>query len=229
MRRAQLVLAALLLATAVPSAQTQTPTVDQLIALKRVGSPAISPNGQFVAYTVRETNWDDNNYHTEIWLADVKTGELRQLTRNAKKSSSSPAWSPDGAQLAFVTDRDDKRQVYVIDPHGGEARKLTSVEEGIGSFAWAPDGKLIAYTATEAKTAADKEREKTFGEFDVFGEGYRMAHLWVFDIAGNKTRRSPAARSLSDRSAGPRAALRSPSITASIPPTPAAPRRTSRS
>ena len=113
----------------------------------------------------------------------MKSGELRQLTSHAKKSSTSPAWSPDGTKLAFATDRDDKRQVYVIDPRGGEARKLTSVEEGVGGFAWAPDGKSLAFTSTDPKTDADKDREKKFGEFDVIGEGYRMSHLWVFDIA----------------------------------------------
>src|SRR5436190_2147278 len=167
----------------------ETPTIDQLISLERAGSPAIAPNGQWVAYTVRDTNWDDNAYHTEIWLADAKSGELRQLTSHAKKSSTSPAWSPDSSRLAFATDRDDKRQVYVIDPRGGEARKLTSIEEGVGGFAWSPDGKSIAYTSTEAKTEADKDREKKFGEFDVIGEGYRMSHLWVFDIASQKGRR----------------------------------------
>ena len=118
MPRASLVLAALLLAS-VANAQSRTPTIDQLISLKRAGSPAISPDGQFVAYTVRETNWDDNRYHTEIWLADIKTGALRQLTSHAKKSSTSPAWSPDGTTLAFATDRDEKRQIYLIDPRGG--------------------------------------------------------------------------------------------------------------
>jgi len=189
MFRARLVFAALLFTATGVFAQPQVPTIDQLIGLKRAGSPAISPNGQWVAYTVREANWDENNYHTEIWLADVKSGELRQLTSNAKKSSSSPAWSPDGTKLAFATDRDDKRQVYLIDPRGGEAHKLTSVEEEIGSFAWAPDGKSIAFTSTEPKTDADKEREKKFGEFDVFGEGYRMSHLWVFDLSTKKVKR----------------------------------------
>ncbi len=172
-----------------PSAAGETPTIDQLISLKRAGSATISPNGQWVAYTVRDTNWDENAYHTEIWLADAKSGELRQLTSHAKKSSTSPAWSPDSTRLAFATDRDDKRQIYVIDPRGGEARKLTTVEEGIGGFAWAPDGKSIAFTSTDAKTDADKEREKKFGEFDVIDEGYRMSHLWVFDLATQKARR----------------------------------------
>jgi dipeptidyl aminopeptidase/acylaminoacyl peptidase len=168
---------------------TGTPTIDQLISLKRAGSAAISPSGQWVAYTVRDTNWDENAYHTEIWLADAKSGEVRQLTNHAKKSSTSPTWSPDSTKLAFATDRDEKRQIYVIDPRGGEARKLTSVEEGVGGFAWAPDGRSFAFTSTDAKTDADKEREKKFGDFDVIGEGYRMSHLWVFDLATEKARR----------------------------------------
>jgi dipeptidyl aminopeptidase/acylaminoacyl peptidase len=172
-----------------PSLAAEVPTIDRLISLKRAGSPAISPNGQWVAYTVRDTNWDENAYHTEIWLADAKSGELRQLTSHAKKSSTAPTWSPDSTRLAFATDRDEKRQVYVIDPRGGEARKLTSAEEGVGGFAWAPDGKSLAFTSTDPKTEADKEREKKFGEFDVIGEGYRMSHLWVFDLTASKARR----------------------------------------
>src|SRR5258705_5872906 len=75
------------------------PTVDQILSLKRAGSPEISPDGRWVAYTVRETNWDENAYETEIWLADTTSGgnaARRQLT-NARKSSQSPAWSPDGS------------------------------------------------------------------------------------------------------------------------------------
>src|SRR6185436_16222698 len=111
------------------------PTVDQILSLKRAGSPEISPDGRWVAYTIRETNWDDNAYETEIWLADAASGATRQLT-NAKKSSQSPAWSPDGSKLAFSSDRTDKRQIYVINPLAGEADMLTSLEDGVGSFAW---------------------------------------------------------------------------------------------
>src|SRR5512138_593114 len=115
MKRAALFVA-VLFTCAAAAAQTATiPTVDQMVALKRAASPAISPDGKLVAYTVRETNWDENSFDTQIWIADTATGQARQLTRS-KKSSSSPVWSPDGRQLAFISDRSDKRQIYVIEP-----------------------------------------------------------------------------------------------------------------
>jgi dipeptidyl aminopeptidase/acylaminoacyl peptidase len=157
------------------------PTVDQILSLERVGSPVISPDGGQVAYTMRVTNWDDNAYDTQIWLADVRTGAIRQIT-NSKKSSQSPAWSPDGSRLAFVSDRTEKRQIYLINPTGGEADALTALEEGVNSFAWAPDGQRIAYTATEPKTDRIKDREKTYGEFQIVEQDYRMSHLWVVDV-----------------------------------------------
>jgi dipeptidyl aminopeptidase/acylaminoacyl peptidase len=182
------------LGTAMAAAQSQpmalpkvAPTVDQVLSLKRAGSPEISPDGRWVAYPVRETNWDDNAYDTQIWLADATTGATRQLT-NAKKSSQSPAWSPNGTRLAFISDRTDKRQIYIINPVGGEADVLTSLEEGVSNFAWAPDGKAIAYTSTEPKPAALKDREKKFGEFQVVEQDFRMTHLFVIDVATRATR-----------------------------------------
>ena len=172
---------------ALVSAQTG-PTVDQLISLKRVGSPTISPDGRYVAYTVRETNWEDNAYETEIWLADTATGKLLQLT-NAKKSSMSPAWTPDGKRLAFISDRTDKRQIYLISLAGGEAEVLTSGDEGVGGFSWSPNGQQIAYTSPDPKPDALKDRDKKYGEFEIVDQDYTMNHLWVIDLATKKSRR----------------------------------------
>src|SRR6266700_2507628 len=163
------------------------PTVDQILALKRAGSPEISPDGRWVAYTVRETNWDDNLFDTQIWLADATSGASHQLTVS-KKSSQSPAWSSDGSRLAFISDRTDKRQIYRINPQGGEAEALTTLEDGVESFRWSPDGRAIAYTATEAKSAAMKDREKKYGEFQIVEQEYRMSHLFVLDLATRRTR-----------------------------------------
>ena len=178
--------AAVLGAQQAPPTQA-APTIDQILSLKRAGSPEISPDGRSVAYTVRETNWDENAFETEIWLADAVTGATRQLT-NAKKSSQSPAWSPDGTRLAFISDRTDKRQIYLINPQGGEAEALTNLEEGVSSFEWSPDGKAIAYTATEPKTAALKDRDKKDGEFQVVEQDHRMTHLFVMDVSTRATR-----------------------------------------
>jgi len=163
------------------------PTVDQILSLKRAGSPEISPDGRWVAYTVRETNWDDNSYDQQIWLADVRTGATRQLT-NSKKSSQSPAWSPDGLRLAFISDRSDKRQIYLINPSAGEAEPLTSGDEGVGNFAWSPDGKTIAFTQTEPKSNAIKEREKKYGEYQIDDQDFRMSHLFVVDVGSRATK-----------------------------------------
>lgn len=175
--------------SAAPRAQpAKAPTIDQLLELKRAGSPAISPDGRFVAYTIRETDWEDDAYETQIWLADVKTGGMRQLTRGSK-SSSSPAWSPDGRWLAFTSERSGRQQIYRIDPAGGEAEALTSGDEGVAGFTWAPDGASIAFAMIDPKPEAMKERDKKYGEFEIVDQDHRMTHLHVLDVATTTTRR----------------------------------------
>jgi dipeptidyl aminopeptidase/acylaminoacyl peptidase len=173
---------ALLLQAGVP------PTIDQLVELRRAQSVALSPDGHLVAFVVREANWDENAFETEIWLADATSGRTWQLT-NAKKSSDAPAFSPDARQVAFLSDRAEKRQVYLIHPDGGEAQALTAAEEDVSAFVWSPDGAAIAFTALDPKTEAMKEREKRYGDYEVVDHDPRMTHLWVVDLASRKARR----------------------------------------
>ena len=125
-----LLLQAALAASPAPST-APSPTIDQLVELRRVTSVALSPDGTLVAYAVRETNWDDNAYETEIWLADAASGEPRQLTDARRSPPTRRPSRPTASALAFVSDRGDKRQVYLIDLRGGEAEALTSGEEGV--------------------------------------------------------------------------------------------------
>ena len=111
-------------------ADTRVPTIDDMVTLKRVSQPAISPDGARVAYVIRKANWDENSFETEIWLSDVQTGMSVAVTQ-AKKTSDAPSFSPDGLSLAFLSDREGKRQVYEMSLSGGESRKLTSTEEGV--------------------------------------------------------------------------------------------------
>ena len=167
--------------------QGRAPEIDELVSLRRVGTPAISPDGSLVAYTVRETNWDDDAYETEIWVGDPSKRTRRQLTRG-KKSSTQPAWSPDGAWLAFVSDRTEKRQVYRIRARGGEAEAVTDAPEGVNGFVWSPDGKFIAFTANEPKPEVLKERDKKYGEYIVVDQDHRLAHLHTVEVATGRTK-----------------------------------------
>jgi dipeptidyl aminopeptidase/acylaminoacyl peptidase len=96
---------ALLFATALPAQTTHTPSLDESLQLKTITGPRISPDGRFIAYRLRETDWKENAYVRQIWLINVASGESFQLTRG-KKSVDSLEWSPDGRWLAFVTERE---------------------------------------------------------------------------------------------------------------------------
>ena len=79
--------------------------------------------------------------------------------------------------LAFASDRGEKRQVYRIDPTGGEAEPLSSDKEGVQSFAWSPDGRTIAYVASDPKHEALEQREKKYGDFAIEDADHRMADV----------------------------------------------------
>src|SRR3989454_12417431 len=88
------------------SAQKRAITVDDYLALKSVGNPQLSPDGKWVAYTVTEQSLKDNRGITRIWLADVASGAVRQLSagaaggrrpRPAPRRPPPPAGSPPGA------------------------------------------------------------------------------------------------------------------------------------
>lgn len=178
----------------------RVPTIEDLMALKSAGSPRISPDGHRVAYTVTETDFEQDAYITQIWLLDVASGQTIQLTRG-KKSSSGPAWSPDGRWIAFSSSRaDDKSQIFAIRPDGGEAIQLTKAETGVGEFDWSPDGKTIAFTASDPVSDEAKARKDFYGDFDVVRRGYTHRHLWTVDVAEAMTAPQPGRRRTSGQS-----------------------------
>ncbi|HEY6401854.1 MAG TPA: DPP IV N-terminal domain-containing protein, partial [Blastocatellia bacterium] len=165
------------------SAQRRVPTIDDLINAKLLGGAQISPDGKYVAYTVSETDWKQDAFVNQIWLANTATGKTFQLTRG-EKPAGNPQWSPSGEWLAFTSDRiGGKNQIFVIYPDGGEAAQLTKAENGVNNFAWSRDGKRIAFTTSDADQKATKERKDHLGDFEVVRNEYNHSHLWSFDVA----------------------------------------------
>ncbi len=156
------------------------PSFEEVISIRSIGGLVVSPDGKNIAFGVRTTDWKNNSYDSEIWL--VRDGEEPfQLTRTKNGSSNSPQWSPDGKWIAFLADRGEKRQIYLIRPNGGEAQKITEVKEGINSFKWSPNGTQILFAKSD-EIESKEEREKRFGKFAVEDAEYQFTHLWIVDV-----------------------------------------------
>jgi dipeptidyl aminopeptidase/acylaminoacyl peptidase len=153
MRRSMFAGVALCLATA---ALAQTPAVDgprQLTAekmwsLKRLGDPAITPDGALAVVPVTTYDIAENKGLTDLWLVPVAGGPARQLTSD-KASDTQATVSPDGKWVAFVSKRGDdtENQIYVIAVDGGEARRVTNLPTGARVPKWFPDSSHLAFVS----------------------------------------------------------------------------------
>jgi dipeptidyl aminopeptidase/acylaminoacyl peptidase len=170
-------------------ASSKTPTIDQSLETFSVNSPEISPDGKRVIYEQSRTNWENNSFDTELWVANADGSERHLLTVRAG-SSSSAAWSSDGKWIAFLSDRPaalkdspaGKRQIYVMPADGGDAQQITKMEEGVNGFEWAPDSNRIAFAAEGAEPKPMKDRKDYFGDYHVIHADYQMTHLWLVEV-----------------------------------------------
>jgi len=157
------------------------PTFEETISLRSVGGAQLSPNGKTVALTVQTTDWNDNRYDTEIWLAREDDRPF-QLTNNPKNSSTNPLFSPDGKWISFLSDRGNKSQIYVIRAEGGEPKAVTKEDEGISFYEWHPDGKRFIFVKPEKEDKNKKEREKRYGAFEADDKEFTLSHLWQIEF-----------------------------------------------
>lgn len=120
-------------------------TIEDLFETKSVTNPVLAPNDSEAVFTVTELNRKDNTYYSAIHHIELETGVVTRWTYG-KQQVRAPKWSADGKQLAFISNRSETDQLYVIQKSGGEACALTDCKEGIDAFEWSPCGKKIWFT-----------------------------------------------------------------------------------
>ena len=205
MVRAFFALAALL-ATPLAAAGPRPLKVDDIFALKTVGDPQISPDGRWVAYTVKRLDRKEDSSDTDVYMLPFEGGAALRLT-SSPKAETRPRFSPDGRHLAFLSGREGKKaQVWLLDRRGGEAVKLTDYKADVSDLAWSPDGKRLALVvgdvdpdeedeekAEDAKAKPPKTPKPIVVrrlQFKRDGEGYLRdlrQHLYVFDVESKKS------------------------------------------
>ncbi|MFH1069518.1 MAG: S9 family peptidase [Candidatus Glassbacteria bacterium] len=151
--------------------------------VRSLGNVAISPDGKKVLFTVTEAvmTEEKSEFLTQIYQANADGSGASQFTRG-DKSSSSPAWSPDGWYIAFISGRSGKDNLWIIPTIGGEALQLTDVKTGVSAFKWSPDGKMIAFVRQDEKTADQEKKEKDRDDARLVDGNLRMNHLWVVEV-----------------------------------------------
>ncbi len=173
--------------------QSRKIEVDDFFKIKNVGNPQISPDGEWVAYTVTETNLKDDKRETSIWMVPHEGGEPLRMT-TVGSSAGNPRWSPDGKYLSFTASRNKgKSQVWALDRRGGEAQQLTKIKQGVSSYVWSPNGESLALLVKDPKPEPENKEDKDKPEPYVIDRlqfkrdyaGYldrRRTHLYVFNL-----------------------------------------------
>ena len=171
---------ALLLLASLHAADTLT--IDQAIDIREPSDLQFSSDGQHVAFTVQEPPTAAKTAQRHIWVFDTQSRRLRQWT-GSSKSEHTPRWSPDGRTLAFLSDREDTTQIWLIPADGGEAAKLTTGKNAIETFRWSPDGSRIAFLAADPRTPDEEKSQKENGEVRVIDVDRKPTRIWTVDIA----------------------------------------------
>lgn len=155
--------AAVPLAMAADAPQKRAITLDDLARLQRVGSPAVSPDGEWVAYTVSQIDTKDDKPVTHVWMVKWDGSADLQLTYD-KEGASEPRFSPDGKYISFLSSRPGPAkgsQIWVMDRRGGEAQQLTAIsDQDIEHYDWSPDGKKLLLTLHPKAEPEPKEGKK---------------------------------------------------------------------
>src|SRR6476469_9851337 len=162
MKRLTTFVATVLVAAAAIAAK-QPITHETLWLMKRVGAPAISPDGRWVVFSVTEPSYDPKEQSSDLWIVPADGSARAKKITFSKAIESDVTWSPDSTRIAFTTKRegDDANQLYVLDiAGGGEAQRMTNLSTGVSSPRFSDDGKNVVFVSSIFRNANDEEANK---------------------------------------------------------------------
>src|SRR5271154_1939564 len=132
-------------------AQAKHPfTFEDMMKLKRVGEPVISPDGKWVIFSVVDVSLEANTKTPHIWIVPAAGGAEREII--ADQDGDRPRWAPDGKRFAFISTKEGRSQIWVADFDGtvgkvATLRRLTSIATEASGEMWSPDGQRILFTS----------------------------------------------------------------------------------
>ena len=130
-------------------------TVEDLLKVRRVGDPQVSPDGKRVAFTIGDVNFDANKVVTQIYVVPLDGGDMKQLT-TGDRSAASPRWSPDGKRITYTTGG----QIWVMDNDGDHKEQVTKISTEASAPVWSQDGKWLAFTSDVHPDCSDDDCNK---------------------------------------------------------------------
>ncbi len=165
-------------------------TPEMIADLPTLFGVAVSPDGRQVVYVQGRSSKRDEHGSSTVWVAPIDGSSPPRQFTSGTTVDYQPRWSPDGRQIAFLSDRAKRgtAQLYLIAADGGEARALTNVDnkKPVLGFAWSPGGGHIAFLSADEPTAEDDRREKERDDADVWGERWPHARLRLLSLATNE-------------------------------------------
>ncbi len=161
-------------------------TPERIAEIKEPTDPRLSPDGERIAFVLREGSKVEEHERTAIWIVPFEGDSLtdgRQFTTGLWHDYS-PRWSPDGRQLAFLSDRAErgKASIYVMPADGGEARRVFDEQGSMNGLDWSPDGRALGILFTPGETEAEKKKKEERDDARVWDEEDKYQRLWVVDL-----------------------------------------------
>lgn len=188
-------LAVLLLVVGERAAAQEKWTPELALKVKAVGAVAVSPDAQRVAFQVGVAvmEGEKSEWLTHIHVANADGSGAFQLT-HGDESATSPAWSPDGRWIAFLTSRSGKSNIWRIRVDGGEAEQVTDEQGGVTAFQWSPDGKHLAFLMPDPPTDEEELAAKEKRDARVVDENVKLSRLYIIPLARDSSGKRVARR-----------------------------------